>query len=503
MSEIKQFTPEIRDENKGLDSNVFFDQKEVLEKLNLEKLPKMQELYQAYGYEQPETEMVEQETVNLKTNMDQIFQISHQAARFAFKEIAPLENIAETTPLGELEMGINVYRGSESGLRTIRFNLNKAGAKDRVASFFIQQDSENENNWDLGHRLIEPQYRNQNLGTKMLELVESGVQQMADLKNENQELSLEASQIGVILFALKNGYQPAEPEDLARLKEVLKGDKDKYFLTTGKGYQRDGRQVPGYIYERQKITEAVKEAGQEVSPQELEKFNLDNIFYGDPDAYFNNSVKIKLVKNFTPIGPPWSLAGDGKTIEKYSDFNRNAYLEMKYPDNPLFKPEFSKEIPKNFVSVYRLVPEEMLKQIGQEGIKDIKEAQNPYRQKYDRLIDSVAPAGFHRVGAIYAYPELSSQPVLEGGDFILLEIKIDPDKVLVADGECALSVGDKLFRKWDDSALKSAKEYWQKAKTLTEYNKQRGTYQFNAPEIIIPFDLDEKYIRVHDMTNQS
>jgi predicted GNAT family N-acyltransferase len=279
----------------------------LLDRLNLEKLPKIDELYQAYGYDRPKTEQREKkEPVEFNVNEKLCQQVGQITLESLNQDLQSIQgSYQEKLDINDLSMEIATFLGGDSGRRTIRYNLEKPEKaeednSEKIASFFIQQEIENQNNWDLGHRLIETPYRGQDLGNKMLKLIESSLQHIADQKNQDQQLNIEASQIGVFLYALKNGYMPENQEAETKLKQILNVNKEKYFVATGVGYTEDGRLIPGYVYDRQKVVKDAEKEDIEVSPDELEDFDLNQIYARDPDEYFHASERINLVKKFVP-----------------------------------------------------------------------------------------------------------------------------------------------------------------------------------------------------------
>ena len=180
-------------------------------------------------------------------------------------------------------------------------------------------------------------------------------------------------------------------------------------------------------------------------------------------------------------------------------------LEEKYPRNSLFKKEFI-GIPENFVSVFHSTKEASLESILKDGLDASKKIQNPvfdteiqkrnsHKEKIEDIFAEVEPENFNRKKSTFASIDSINHWGMQD-DKILLEIKVDPEKILVADGDyfteasCAAS---------DEDAKDWAREYWKTAISLSDFIKlsehEKETI-FLKPEVIIPYVVPEKEIRI-------
>src|SRR3989338_4090341 len=103
-------------------------------------------------------------------------------------------------------------------------------------------------------------------------------------------------------------------------------------------------------------------------------------------------------------------------------------------------------IPKDYVSVYHFTKPEALKGISEKGLRHYSdtapEGQLDYYQKVkidiDRIFDQVATElgiSHKRSGSVFASPEFMDEKQTMGKGNIPLEIKVDPQKVTIRDGQ--------------------------------------------------------------------
>jgi len=226
------------------------------------------------------------------------------------------------------------------------------------------------------------------------------------------------------------------------------------------------------------------------------------------EIYIFNMTKFE-----TSINPEVDKAKVG--ADKYLELK---YLELKkrHPNNPLFKTEFSKDVPKDYVSVYHVTREKYIDDISRQGFKKIPkiivglrgfELTNELnwllrQKKIYQIFDQYAPKGFSRK-AIYASPvkygEMSFTIMRGYPDPIIVEIKVDPKKVLVADAE----IFNQAFRYLEDESkvdekfvADQAKKFWSSALSLEDYKSKNKDHIFEIPEIIIPFKINEKFMKI-------
>lgn len=195
---------------------------------------------------------------------------------------------------------------------------------------------------------------------------------------------------------------------------------------------------------------------------------------------------------------------------------KKLYKDMRerHQKNSLFRDSFSDVVPDNFVSVYRFQSEETLDHIAENGIKieytDLSvlgsEENFAPRGRIGAVLESFAPNGLKKINAIHALPEyrITEDVLSEIGVFlkmnpVLLELKVDPDKVFVVDVSDYNSLAGEFFGSDSLPSEEAAKKYWGKAITLREYNvlsPQERAKKFEYPEILISDDIEKNHIRV-------
>lgn len=171
---------------------------------------------------------------------------------------------------------------------------------------------------------------------------------------------------------------------------------------------------------------------------------------------------------------------------------------MKESLHTLAPPETASE---QLVPVYHLTYHDLLPSILENGLQPCRNrSQNdPFyiqRRKiiddfFDRLTRRYQP-GFSRREAIYALVE----PIkLSDPDKVMLEVMVDPKKVLVTD-EWYWDQGQEDYERGRiREALCYAKLYWQRGVTLEGYNAvNRGL--FAIPEVLIPQEVTVDRIRI-------
>lgn len=198
------------------------------------------------------------------------------------------------------------------------------------------------------------------------------------------------------------------------------------------------------------------------------------------------------------------------------------------------------DIPKDFVRVYHFTRPEVLREIAEKGLRHyteiIPEEELSYYQKIkvylDQIFDQVAEEldiGFKRSNSVFASPKIISEKEGMGKGNVLLEIAADPKKVFVSDGRLVTAAGvnwlktpegknflrehpdfieekdreiiERLQNEFSNDYLEYVRRYWQKAKTLEEWNnlsEKEKVEDFTWPEVIINDGIDPKFIRVKE-----
>jgi len=188
-----------------------------------------------------------------------------------------------------------------------------------------------------------------------------------------------------------------------------------------------------------------------------------------------------------------------ETQQKYFD-----ELRARHPNNHLFNNNFI-GVPENYVSVFRVVREDTIDQTADLGLKakGNEESEQDEQKKAD--FAKFAPLGFSRETSIYAFPDFNTVNTnsamlneLRKSNNVVLEIKVDPTKVRVAD----MWVYDG-YRQDDSQEERDriTREYWENSRALQSYRynpaKSSADYgKISMPEVLIPDGVDKKYIRV-------
>lgn len=181
-------------------------------------------------------------------------------------------------------------------------------------------------------------------------------------------------------------------------------------------------------------------------------------------------------------------------------------LKEKYPNNSLLAGEF-KELPRNYRSVFCSMSERRLVDCAKEGLTPSTKffgssSEGIRRMKYDTILDKAAPKGRSRTDSVYAFPELRTA-LDNGGEIsspgdVLVEIKVDPKNVLVANQELYNEAIERHLRNLDD-VDGPAKRYWEEAMTLGQYlqlPENERQYKYHLPEVIIPGRIKPELMRV-------
>ena len=139
----------------------------------------------------------------------------------------------------------------------------------------------------------------------MLSLLEDCVKSFAKVLKHKQLIIIEARQVEVVFFSLKNHYLPERMEDRKRLKMLFSGNKEEIFITTASGYTNDGGELPGFIYSKKHLLGLLKHYNdnEDNSYKINDIFNnereLDKLFFRDPAEHIGNGFTIKFIKTIT------------------------------------------------------------------------------------------------------------------------------------------------------------------------------------------------------------
>ncbi len=93
-----------------------------------------------------------------------------------------------------------------------------ASTEKRIVLFSAKQyDAQN---YELNHRFVDPEYRDQGIGTQLLGRVEQFCQQAADVSGSSVTLSISVAQSNMIQWVERNGFTPADEQGVALLQEI-------------------------------------------------------------------------------------------------------------------------------------------------------------------------------------------------------------------------------------------------------------------------------------------
>ena len=112
--------------------------------------------------------------------------------------------------------------------------------------------SSGEDKWHQHHRRTNVKYSRQNdgtgvtikLGKEMLDIGEMLPGEAAQKEGRSQTTMIDPAQVGVMRWAVRNGYAPATPEDAKLWERVQAGDPAFYV----QDYIEDGEANPDYLY---------------------------------------------------------------------------------------------------------------------------------------------------------------------------------------------------------------------------------------------------------------
>jgi hypothetical protein len=166
------------------------------------------------------------------------------------------KSITRTSPAiltdkDNITSGTETWIHSHSKVLYLRiFHMHRGGIGQ-----FMAANHEGSNTWDLHDRQVSEKYRGKGAAAEMLQETENCVQAYADAHGKDQDIFVDASQLSVLNFFLKNGYEIVY-DDKERFAETMSkletGDLD-FVLSgcqTGSGFQKDW-----YVFEHDKYDE--------------------------------------------------------------------------------------------------------------------------------------------------------------------------------------------------------------------------------------------------------
>lgn len=147
-----------------------------------------------------------------------------------------------------------------------------------------ERERENYEEWNMDHRLVKGEYREQAIGSQMLNLAETFLAERAKDTQVPQVITVETAQADLLIWLMKRGYQAATEEDAARIQRLLSGDPK---LTIKSGLFQD---VHWYVFEKKTIYENGMVVPEVWSDETI----------GTDIHYTKSSFRIKLKKEFKP-----------------------------------------------------------------------------------------------------------------------------------------------------------------------------------------------------------
>jgi GNAT superfamily N-acetyltransferase len=166
---------------------------------------------------------------------------------------------------------------------------------------FIHKDvQDHKPEWVMVHRFVAKEYRGQKIGPKMLKIIEQCVSHIAERSKKMQTIVIDAYQLEIIDFALKNGYIPATEEDKANAQAVLSNDRSGFIIADAPAQPNHSEQRQNFIYSLDKLKRAaeVRELG-DMTKAEIES-KLGDLMENDFYAHKANALVINFKKEIKP-----------------------------------------------------------------------------------------------------------------------------------------------------------------------------------------------------------
>lgn len=259
------------------------------------------------------------------------------------------------------------------------------------------------------------------------------------------------------------------------IKKISEINKEETKIHLVKGLIKDEKLKPKLISE---ITHWVK-------LEDIQKVNNEWI-----------PITNRMLSMFSNIINNWSLHRTNfydfmKNFPKDLWKKQDMFEANKYKDSIIYQNKFE-NVPSHYVSVFHytswkyiedIIAKWWVKPLDTLWKDDIyyQAIRSKEMSSLDKIFDRIAPDWFSRTNSVYWYSQKQNWSTMWNGN-VCLELKVDPNKVLVANAEYYTEANIKWPEWWD-------KEYRNTAITLTEYNKlseEDRMYMFTFPEVIIP-----------------
>lgn len=121
--------------------------------------------------------------------------------------------------VGQADLGIYYVEDKEHGGQSFSFMYSDPHEDQRIATFTARRITAT--HFSLTHRLVEPDYRDRGVGSRLLKHVEQFMTQMAEQLDESITLDIQIAQRGVMEWAMKNGYEPIHSSDQDLVLEIF------------------------------------------------------------------------------------------------------------------------------------------------------------------------------------------------------------------------------------------------------------------------------------------
>ncbi len=272
-------------------------------KLNPKPKLSLEQFYALYGYKPTRADDVKNAQRNIlgfswtPENMEKIY-----AAFYKTMDRVAEKDFSYTSDMVRFENNINFKVICSKSDLTYKLGLSIFGSEgDLVSEFDCICSLDIPDHWELSHRFVKEQYRGQEIGSKMLKIMEMTVKHEARNNHRDQVLEINARQLGVANFALKNGYEFGTEKDKDNFNLVCRGDRSKILIATAPGARGDDIERQGYIYPVNNLQEIAKNQGRgNLNPEEIWALDLNDFFSPRGLVHSNEALKIVFKKKITP-----------------------------------------------------------------------------------------------------------------------------------------------------------------------------------------------------------
>gem|GEM_PF-6770255 len=100
---------------------------------------------------------------------------------------------------------------------------------NEIGSFYLDH---REKEWEVVHRYVIPEFRDQGIGSEMLTISEAVILEYGKQEEKDQICRFTVSQLGVAVFIMNNGYEPEAEEDFLKFLESLGSGDQKFVIYT-------------------------------------------------------------------------------------------------------------------------------------------------------------------------------------------------------------------------------------------------------------------------------